>query len=104
MYEYFFPLFLHPLMGWSSFEFSGIPAFADPGEGFAYPAFVLFAYVFHSWVGFIIAAHVIAACGTYAYVYVVTRSHAPAFVSGLAFSLSEALIEHLAHTTSLHAI
>src|SRR5882672_8412310 len=69
LYEYYLPIFLAPITTWSVFEFSGLPAFADPGDFTLYPTHFLFARVLHSWTGFIISAFVLAAVFTYAYVY-----------------------------------
>src|SRR5204863_8102401 len=102
--EYFLPIFLSPRIDWSAFEFSGIPVFADPGESNVYPIHALFAKVLHSWGGFAVAAHVIGASGMYLYVYSLTRSKTASFLSGLAFGLSEAMLERLAHMSMLHAV
>ncbi len=103
LYEYYLPLFLAPPATWSSFEFSGLPAFADPGDFTAYPLHFLFAHVFGSWTGLIISAHVLAASFTYAYVYHHTRSRTAAAISGLAYGFSEAMIERTPHLGTLHA-
>ena len=104
LYEYYLPIFLSPLTTWSSFEFSGLPAFADPGDFTAYPLHFLFARVLGSWTGLIISAHVLAASFTYAYVYQHTRSRTAAAFSGLAYGLSEAMIEDTSHLGMLHAV
>jgi hypothetical protein len=104
LYEYFLPIFRSPWINWSTFEFSGMPAFADPGESHVYPVHALFAKVLHSWAGFAIAAHVIGAAGMYLYVYSLTRSKSASWLSGLGFGLSEAMIERIAHMSTLHAI
>src|SRR5438093_3889642 len=67
LYEYYLPIFLAPITTWSVFEFSGLPAFADPGDFISYPPHFLFARVIGSWTGFIVSALVMAACFTYAY-------------------------------------
>ena len=104
IYEQFLPVFLSPITTWSSFEFGGVPAFADPQDTAFYPVHFLFARVVGSWNGFIVAAFVMAACFTYAYVYSLTRSRAAAAFAGLAFGLSEAMMERIAHVTTIHAI
>lgn len=104
LYEYFLPVFLSPVTRWSSYEFAGLPAFADPGEAVQYPVQFVFAHLVGSWAGFVVAAYVLAAIFTYAYVYYLTGSAAAAFVSGLALGLSEAMIERLAHMGFLHGI
>lgn len=104
MYEQFLPVFLSPYMTWSSYEFGGMPAFADPQDTVFYPVHFLFARVVGSWTGFIVSAFVLTSVFTYAYVYSLTRSRAAAAFAGLAFGLSEATIERLAHVTTIHAI
>lgn len=104
LYEQFLPAFLSPITTWSSFEFGGAPAFADPGEAALYPLQLLFAHVLHSWPGFIVSAFVLAASGTYAYVFSLTRSRAGAALAGLAFGLSEAMTGRVAHLTTLHTV
>jgi hypothetical protein len=102
LYEYFLPVFLSPLTIWSSFEFGGMPAFADPGEASLSPLHFLFARVIGSWTGFVIAAYVLGACGAYAYVFSLTRSRVAAAFSGVAYALSEAMMERLAHLGVVH--
>ena len=104
LYEYFLPIFLSPITIWSSYEFGGMPAFADPQDTAFYPIHFLFARIVGSWTGFVIAAFVLASCFMYAYVYSLTRSRAAAAFAGLTFGLSEAMMERLAHLTTLHAI
>lgn len=104
MYEQFLPVFLSPITTWSAFEFGGMPAFADPQDTAFYPVHFLFARIVGSWTGFVVAAFVMAACFSYAYVYSLTRSRTAAAFSGLAFGLSEAMMERIAHVTTLHAI
>src|SRR5687767_3896529 len=53
LYEYFLPIFLSPITQWSGFEFSGLPAFADPGDNVRYPLHFFFARIVGSWAGFI---------------------------------------------------
>src|SRR5712691_7781485 len=60
LYEYYLPIFLAPITTWSSFEFSGLPAFADPGDFTTYPPHYLFARVIGSWTAFVISAFVLA--------------------------------------------
>ena len=97
LYEYYLPIFLAPITRWSTFEFSGLPAFADPGDFTLYPTHFLFARVIGSWTGFIISAFVLAAVFTYAYVYRMTGSRAAAAFAGLAYPLSETMIERIPH-------
>lgn len=104
LYEFFLPVFLSPITTWSSYEFGGMPAFADPGDSSLYPLHFLFARILGSWTGLIISAYVVGASAMYAYVYSLTRSRLAAASSGLAFGLSEALMEQAAHLTTLHAI
>lgn len=104
LYEFFLPVFLAPITTWSSLEFAGMPAFADPQDTALYPIHFLFARIIGSWTGFVVAAFVLAACFTYAYVFSVTRSRVAATFAALMFTLSEAMLERLAHMTTLHAI
>jgi hypothetical protein len=104
MYEQFLPVFLSPVTTWSNFEFGGMAAFADPQDTAFYPLHVLFARIAGSWTGFIVSAFVLVSCFTYAYVYALTRSRVAAAFAGLAFGLSEAMMERIAHVTTIHAI
>ncbi len=103
LYDYYLPVFLAPPAIWSGFEFAGMPAFADPENSTFYPLHVLFAAT-GSWTAYIMSAYVLAACFMYAYVYVHTRSVRGALLSGLAYALSEAMLERMAHPTIVHAI
>lgn len=103
MYEQFMPVFLAPMTTWSSYEFGGMAAFADPQDTAYYPLTLLFRLA-GSWNGFVIAAFVLASCFTYAYVFSLTRSRMAAAFAGLAFGLSEAMMERLAHVTTIHAV
>jgi len=96
LYEFFLPTFLSPITLWSSFEFGGTPSFADPSDTSLYPLHLL-ARAIGSWFFLIAAAYVVAACGMYAYVYSLTRSKTAALFSALAYPLSEAMMERLAH-------
>ena len=102
LYEYYLPIFLAPITTWSSFEFSGLPAFADPGDFTTYPPHYLFARVIGSWTAFVMSAFVLASAFTYAYVYRVTRSRTAAAFAGLAYGLSEAMLERIPHLGTLH--
>src|SRR6266850_1136151 len=102
LYEYYLPIFLAPITTWSSFEFSGLPAFADPGDFSLYPPHFFFARIVGSWTGFIISAFVMAASFTYAYVYRITRSRTAAAFAGLAYGMSEAMVERLPHLGTMH--
>ena len=102
LYEYYLPIFLAPITTWSSFEFSGLPAFADPGDFTSYPPHFFFARIVGSWTGFIVSAFVLAAVFTYAYVYRITRSRTAAAFAGLAYGMSEAMVERLAHLGTTH--
>ena len=104
IYEQFLPVFLSPITWWSSYEFGGMPAFADPQDTAFYPLDFFFARVTGSWTAYIISAYVMAACFTYAYVFSVTRSRLAAAFAGLAFGLSEAMMERIAHVTTIHAV
>ncbi len=102
LYEYYLPIFLAPITKWSSFEFSGLPAFADPGDFVWYPPHFLFARVIGSWTGLVVSAFVLAASFTYAYVYRLTHSRTGAAFAGLAYGLSEAMVERVPHLGTLH--
>src|SRR5258705_9572851 len=104
LYEYYLPIFLAPITTWSSFEFSGLPAFADPGDFVWYPLHFLFARIIGSWTGLIVSAFVLAASFTYAYVYRITRSKTAAAFARLAYGLSEALVERVPHLGTLHRL
>ncbi|HEY6509263.1 MAG TPA: hypothetical protein VIY56_14685, partial [Vicinamibacterales bacterium] len=111
LYEYYLPIFAAPITTWSSFEFSGLPAFADPGDFTAYPLHFFFARLVApltgslpvAWTGLAISAFALAAAFTYAYVFHVTRSWPAAALAGVAYGLSEALMERLPHSGTLHA-
>jgi hypothetical protein len=96
LYEFFLPTFLSPVTTWSSYEFGGMPSFADPSDTTVYPLHLL-ARLAGSWFALIACAYVVAACGMYAYVYSLTRSKTGALFSALAYSLSEAMLERIAH-------
>ena len=102
LFEYYLPIFLAPITTWSSFEFSGLPAFADPGDFTSYLPHFFFARIVGSWTGFIVSAFVLAASFTYAFVYRITRSRTAAAFAGLAYGMSEALVERLPHLGTLH--
>jgi len=103
LYEYYLPIFLSPITTWSRFEFGGLPAFADPGDFSAYPPHFLFAHLFRSWTALSVSAFVLAASFTYAYVRHITGSRRAAAFAGLAYGLSEALMERLPHSNIMHA-
>ena len=103
LYEFFFPTFLAPLTKWSPFEFGGMPAFADPGDSSFYP-FHLLARGLGSWTLVFVAAGTVAFAGMYVYVFALTESIAAALVAGLAYGLSEALMERFAHVGILQTM
>ena len=103
LYEYYLPIFLSPITTWSRFEFGGLPAFADPGDFTAYPPHFLFARLIGSWTALNVSAFVLAASFTYAYVRHLTGSRRAATLAGLAYGASEALMERLPHSGTLHA-
>ncbi len=104
LYEYYLPIFLSPITTWSRFEFSGFPAFADPGDSNWYPLHFFFARIVGSWTGFAISALVVAAALTYAYVYKLTGSRRAAACAGLIYGMSEALVERMPHMATLHVL
>ena len=103
LYEYFLPVFLSPPTVWSSQEFAGFPAFADPQNAAWYPIRLLFSEVLDWWSGFIVSAYVIASLGAYWYVFLLTRSVPAAVLAGVSWPLSEALSEKYPHLAMLHA-
>ena len=103
LFEYYLPIFLAPITTWSGYEFSGLPAFADPGDFTLYPLHFLFARVIGSWAWLGVSAYILASCFTYAYVYRLTRSRSAAAFGGLAYGFSEAMLERLPHLGTLHA-
>ena len=103
LFEYYLPVFLAPITTWSHYEFSGLPAFADPGDFTQYPLHFVFARIVGSWPWLAVSAYVLAASFTYAYVYRLTRSKSAAAFAGLAYGLSESMVERLPHLGTLHA-
>lgn len=103
LYDYYLPVFLAPPAVWSSFELSGTPAFADPENSTFYVPHLL-ARAIGSWTAFIVSGYVLAACFMYAYVYRHTKSVAAAALSGVAYSLCEALLERVGHPNVVHAL
>jgi hypothetical protein len=103
LYEYFLPIFLSPITTWSSYEYGGLPAFADPGDYAFYPP-QLVARALGSWTLMAISGHLLAASFTFAYVFFLTRSRTAAAFAGLAYGLSEALVERLPHMGVFHGI
>ena len=73
LYEEFLPQFLAPLVTWSSAEFAGMPVFADPQNAAWYPIQIL-SRAIGSWSLYIAAAYLIAAAGSAAYAWELTRS------------------------------
>jgi len=104
LFDSYLPLFRSPALVWSSYEFAGVPAFADPENSAFYPVRLLFAHGFHWWNGFIVSAYVLAGCFTYAYLLARTRSRPGAAFGALGFVLSEAMLERVPHANILHAI
>ena len=103
LYDYYLPVFLAGPAVWSGFEFAGMPAFADPENATFYPLHALFAAA-GAWTPYLMSAYILAACFMYAYVYAHTRSVRAALLSGLAYALSEAMLQRMAHPTILHAL
>ena len=104
LYENGLPIFLSPIWKWSSFEFAGLPVFADPANFDFYPPNVLFGHLLHSWTAVVMSGPLLAACFTYAYVFTTTRSTTAAVYSALAYGLSEEMLERLRHINHVHAI
>jgi hypothetical protein len=104
LFDYYLPIFLSPITLWSTYELSGLPALADSQNAAFYPLNLLFGHVFSSWTGYVVSAYVVAASLTYAYVYNRTRSVVAAAVAGLAYGMSEAMLERLEHLTIVHTM
>lgn len=104
LFEQYLPTFLSPALTWSSFEFSGVPAYADPESGAVYPVRWLFSHSPAAWNLFVASAFVLAGAFAYAYAYFHTRSVRAALLGGVAFVLSEAVVERVVHVNILHAI
>jgi FtsH-binding integral membrane protein len=104
LYENGLPIFLSPIKRWSSFEFSGLPVLADPANFDFYLPNIVLGELLRSWTAVVMSAPLLAACFTYAYVFATTRSIAAAVYSGLAYGLSEEMLERLRHINHVHAI
>lgn len=104
LYDYYLPIFLSPITFWSPFELSGLPALADSQNSAFYPLNLLFGQLVTSWTAYIVSASVVAAASTYAYVYNRTRCSVAAAVAGLAYGMSEAMLERLDHLAIVHTI
>ena len=104
LYENGLPIFLSPIWKWSSFEFSGLPVLADPANFNFYLPNVVFGELLKSWTAVVMSGPLLAACFTYAYVFTVTRSRTAAVCSGLAYGLSEEMLERLRHINHVHVI
>ena len=104
LYDYYLPIFLSPITMWSTFELAGLPALGDSQNAAFYPLNLLFGHVLSSWTGYIVSAYVLAASFTYAYVHNRTKSSLAAAVAGLAYGMSEAMLERLDHLTIVHTI
>lgn len=103
LYDWFLPIFFSPIQTWASAIYAGHPTFADTSVPVQYPVQFLFSRVIGSWSGYVVAAYVLASSFTYAYVWHLTKSRSAAWVAGLAYGLSEALIERHAHINIVHA-
>src|SRR5258705_13778899 len=104
LYENGLPIFLSRVWKWSSFEFSGLPVFADPANFDFYLPNVIFGELLRSWTAVVMSGPLLAACFTYAYVFATTRSRTAGAYSGLAYGLSEEMLERLRHINHVHAI
>jgi hypothetical protein len=104
LHDYYLPIFLSPITIWSPYELSGLPAFADSQNAAFYPLNLLFGHLLPSWTAYIVSAYVLAAAFTYAYVYNRTRCVLAAAVAGLAYGMSEAMLERLEHLSIVHTI
>src|SRR5690349_5352488 len=104
LYENGLPIFLSPIWKWSSFEFSGLPVLADPANFNFYLPNVVFGELLKSWTAVVMSGPLLAACLTYAYVFTLTRSKTAAMFAGLAYGLSEEMLERLRHINHVHVI
>ena len=104
LYENGLPIFLSPIWKWSSFEFIGLPVLADPANFNFYLPDIVFGELLKSWTAVVMSGPLLAACFTYAYVFAVTRSKTAAVFSGLAYGLSEEMLERLRHINHVHVI
>jgi hypothetical protein len=104
LYENGLPIFLSPIWKWSSFEFSGLPVLADPANFNFYLPNVVFGELVKSWTAVVMSGPLLAACLTYAYVFTLTRSKTAAMFAGLAYGLSEEMLERLRHINHVHVI
>ena len=104
LYENGLPIFLSPIWKWSSYEFSGLPVVADPANFNFYLPNVVFGELLRSWTTVVMSGPLLAACFTYAYVFTLTRSRTAAVFSGLAYGLSEEMLERLRHINHVHVI
>jgi hypothetical protein len=104
LYEDGLPIFLSPIWVWSSYEFSGLPAFADPADFTFYPLRILFGTLLHSWTALVMTGPLVAALFTYAYMHAQTRSKTAAVYAALAYGLSEEMLERLRHFNHVHVI
>jgi len=104
LYENGLPIFLSPIWKWSSFEFSGLPVLADPANFNFYLPNIVFGELLKSWTAVVMSGPLLATCLTYAYVFTLTRSKTAAMFSGLAYGLSEEMLERLRHINHVHVI
>jgi len=104
LYENGLPIFLSPIWKWSSFEFSGLPVLADPANFNFYLPNVVFGELLKSWTAVVMSGPLLATCLTYAYVFTLTRSKMAAMFAGLAYGLSEEMLERLRHINHVHVI
>ncbi len=104
LFDSFLPRFLGTFSPWSSAEWGGYLYAAQSDHAPLYPVNAFFRWVVQSWNGYIVSAYVIAACGTYAYLYSLTRSRLAAAFAGATYALSEAMMERIAHINLVHEI
>src|SRR5712691_2407885 len=69
LYENGLPIFLSPISKWSSFEFNGLPVFADPANFDFYLPNMIFSKLLRSWTAVVMSGPLLAASFTYAYVF-----------------------------------
>jgi hypothetical protein len=97
---FFLPSFLRRSW-WTPYILSGYPIAAEPQLQTFYPLSLLCAQL-DQWNVFVASAYVVAAAGSYAYIFTLTRSIRAAFIGGVIFGLSGFLLAHLGHTSIIH--
>src|SRR5947209_14271243 len=95
--------YLSPKISWDPLLSCGFPMIADSQAMSWYPPALLLSLVPGTWNIFVISAYVMAACFTYGYVYMLTKSRVAAAVSGTTYSMCGFMFAHLGHTAMIHS-